>query len=113
MLSQRVLKVCYSSVEKGQKFFSFEWLDIDALVEPIQPMITFFTETIPNAFNGFIDGLAGCCSCRYKLPEQFVGIVDNIVNGFLGFFGLGPENTQDFEPPTEKTPISPRQWVFE
>ena len=91
-----------------QKFFSFEWLDLDALLEPIQPMITFFTETIPNAFNGFIDALAGFAQQVDALPEQFVGIVDNIVNGFLGFLGLEPENTEDFKEPTkgDTVPIS-------
>ena len=89
-----------------QKFFSFEWLDLDALLEPIQPMITFFTETIPNAFNGFIDALAGFVQQVDALPEQFVGIVDNIVNGFLGFLGLEPENTEDFKEPTQTEPIS-------
>lgn len=89
-----------------QKFFSFEWLDLDALLEPVQPMITFFTETIPNAFNGFIDALAGFVQQVDALPEQFVGIVDNIVNGFLGFLGLEPENTQDFKEPTQTEPIS-------
>ena len=89
-----------------QKFFSFEWLDLDALLEPIQPMITFFTETIPNAFNGFIDALAGFVQQVDALPEQFVGIVDNIANGFLGFLGLEPENTEDFKEPTQTEPIS-------
>ena len=89
-----------------QKFFSFEWLDIDALLEPIQPMVTFFTETIPNAFNGFIDSLAGFVQQVDALPEQFVGIVDNIVNGFLGFLGLNPEDTEDFKEPTQTQPIS-------
>lgn len=89
-----------------QKFFSFEWLDLDALLEPIQPMVTFFTETIPNAFNGFIDALAGFVQQVDALPEQFVGIVDNIVNGFLGFLGLKPEDTEDFKEPTQTEPIS-------
>ena len=40
-----------------------------------------------------------------KLPEQFVGIVDQITNGFLGFLGLGPSETQEFDPPSENTPV--------
>ena len=90
---------------KVKDFFSFEWLDIDALLEPLQPVIDFFTTTIPEAFGGFIDGLANVVDAMDKLPEQFVGIVDQITNGFLGFLGLGPSETQEFDPPSENTPV--------
>jgi len=82
--------------EKIKDFFTFEWLDIDKLLEPLQPIISFFTELIPSAFDSFIDGMAGAVDALDKLPEQFVGIVDKIANGFLGFIGLSPKDTEDF-----------------
>ena len=90
---------------KVKDFFSFEWLDIDALLEPLQPVMEFFTKTIPEAFGGFVDGLANVVDAMDKLPEQFSGIVEKIASGFLGFIGLGPTDTQDFEPPEENTPV--------
>ena len=79
-----------------QKFFTFEWLDIDALLEPLQPIISFFTERIPEAFNGFLDGMASVVNTLDQLPNQFVGIVQKISDGFLGFLGLGPKETEEF-----------------
>ena len=90
---------------KVKDFFSFEWLDIDALLEPLQPVMEFFTITIPEAFGGFIDGLANVVDAMDKLPEQFSGIVEKIASGFLGFLGLGPTDTQDFQPPEKDTPV--------
>jgi murein DD-endopeptidase MepM/ murein hydrolase activator NlpD len=90
---------------KVKDFFSFEWLDIDALLEPLQPVIEFFTTTIPEAFGGFVDGLANVVDAMDKLPEQFVGIVDQITSGFLGFLGLGPSDTKEFDPPDKSTPV--------
>jgi len=87
--------------KKVQEFFSFEWLDIDVLLEPIQPIVDFFRITIPESMNSFIDSLAVVVQELDKLPQLFVGIVDKITNGFLGFLGLTPENTKDFPEPKE------------
>jgi hypothetical protein len=92
--------------EKVSDFFGFKWLDVDALLEPIKPIITFFTETIPGALDNFIDGLASTVDAMDKLPEQFIGIVDKIANGFLGFIGLGPKDTEDFpDNPDSPAPV--------
>lgn len=81
--------------EKISDFFGFKWLDVDALLEPIKPVISFFTETIPNAMNSFADGIESTVSSLEKLPEQFVGIVQKIADGFLGFLGLTPSDTKE------------------
>ena len=88
---------------KVQEFFTFEWLDIDKLLEPLQPIISFFTETIPNAMDSFLDGLAGVIQKLDALPNQFVGIVESITNGFLEFIGLPPAETEDFKDTGDKT----------
>jgi len=87
--------------EKVQEFFSFEWLNIDTLLEPLTPIVTFFTETIPSAMNGFLDGLAGVITKLDNIPNQFVGIVQKITNGFLEFIGLPPEDTKPIKQPRD------------
>ena len=87
--------------EKVQEFFTFEWLNIDTLLEPLKPIVSFFTETIPSAMNGFLDGLAGVITKLDNIPNQFVGVVQKITNGFLEFIGLPPEDTEPIKEPKD------------
>lgn len=91
--------------EELKKFFSFEWLDLDAIVEAFKPVTSFFTETIPNAINSFVDTLENLTKELLNLPNTFVGIVDQLVNGFLGFLGLKPADTANIEEPPGDQPV--------
>ena len=91
--------------EELKKFFSFEWLNLDAIVEAFKPVTSFFTETIPNAINSFVDTLENLTKELLNLPNTFVGIVDQLVNGFLGFLGLKPADTAEIKEPPGDQPI--------
>ena len=91
-------------VEELKKFFSFEWLDTEAIVKAFEPVTKFFTETIPNAINAFVDKLEQITQDLLKLPSVFTGLVQKIVDGFLGFIGLTPKQTSDIEVPEGDPP---------
>lgn len=81
------------SFAKGiEEFFTFEWLDIDGMMEQFNGFITFFTDGVKNLLDDAVNWVN-------SIPALFSQVGEFIVGSFMDFLGI----PQDIEEP--ETPV--------
>ena len=76
------------SFAKGiEEFFTFEWLDIDGMMEQFNGFITFFTEGVKNVLDDAINWVS-------SIPQLFSQVGDFIVGSFMDFLGIPREEEE-------------------
>ena len=76
------------SFAKGiEEFFTFEWLDIDGMMEQFNGFITFFTEGVKNLLDDAINWVS-------SIPALFSQVGEMIVGSFMEFLGIPKEEPE-------------------
>ena len=77
--------------EGVKQFFTFEWLDIDGMMEQFNGFITFFTEGVKNLLDDAVNWVN-------SIPQLFSQVGEFIVGSFMDFLGIPREDKEPTVP---------------